>query len=348
MAIDIATSLKLSKSLVETARILNTDPRPRSSARNKFLEWHRKRVTEVARTSSRSSAFIMGGGNCTDFDLEFATDYFGRVVIADLDSQSVSDSVSKLGSSSRAKVRIVQSDLNGSVEKIVSDAENAISGARSASEAFAIVSNMLNFGEISVDSKPEPFDFVYSANLASSFAFVALHHLYAKVIDAFPDVPPLSVLYEASNGFVTAMPLLHLTNLGNYFDSQTIGFVSATALRTSFVSSSDPKEAQPFFFTMVPQTNRRVRSALYCFGAQLPNPDLPNSLANLWQLSAGRSGLSLFEFDAQFVLDAQGISPPLSTDQFFDGCVNETLLLKKLDRLSFHGKMDSPPVVFTP
>ena len=347
MVIDLASSLKSSKSLVETAHLLNADSsiRPPSAARAKFLKWHRNKVNEVICTSPRSSVFILGGGNCTDFDLEFVADYFGRVVIADLDSQSVSDSVSKLGSSSRDKVRIVQSDLNGSVEKIVSDVENSLSRARSTAEAFAIVSNMLNFGEISLDPKPEPFDFVYSANLASSFAFVALNHLYAKVIDMFPDAPHISALYEASNGFVTAMPLLHLTNLGNYFDSKTIGFVSSTALRTSFVSSSDPNNAQPFFFSMDPQTNRRVRTAFYCLGSLLPRPDFPNSLLNLWQFSASRSSLSLFGFGAQFVLDTGGISP--STDRFFDGSVNETLLLRKSGRPSFP-MIDSTPIVFAP
>lgn len=346
MAIDIAASLKLSKSLVETARILNTDPRPKSSARNKFLEWHRKRVTEVARTSSRSSAFIMGGGNCTDFDLDFATDYFGQVVIADLDSQSVYDSVSKLGSSSRAKVRIVQCDLNGSVEKIVSDAEKALSSARSAAEAVAIVSNMLNFGEISLGQKKEPFGFVYSANLASSFAFVALTHLYAKMKDRFPDVSALPFLYDASNGFVSAMPFLHLTMVGNHFDAQTVGFVSSTALRTSFVCpSSNLNLAQPSFLATDSQTQRRIKSALYSLGFLLQNPNFPNSLLNLWQFSAGRSGLSLFEFGVQFILDSEDVSS--STDRFFDGSINETLLLRKSDRPSFH-ITDSKPIVFLP
>jgi hypothetical protein len=348
MTNDLVSALKSSKSLVETAHLLNKDAidRSPSAARARFLKWHKEKVTKVARSSSRSSALIMGAGNCTDFDLEFLADYFGRVVIVDLDSQSVSQRVSQLGSSSRSKVHIVQRDLNGSVEKIVSDAEKSVARARNPAEVLQIVSNMLNFGEISTDPKSEPFDFVYSANVASSFAYVALSYLYAKIQDRFPDLPPISAFYEASNGFVTAMPLLHLANLGNYFDSGTNGFVSCGVLKTPFACPpTDLQSAKPFFFTIDPETHLRKKTALYYLGYLMSHPNLPNSLLNLWQLSARRSSLSLGNFNAQFILDSEYAST--SDGRFFEGGINETLLLKKHERPRIFAPTD-PDIVFAP
>ncbi|MBI5223520.1 hypothetical protein HY990_03785 [Candidatus Micrarchaeota archaeon] len=336
-------TLKGSQNIFETARRLNEAAREQSGSKAsaKFLAYHRKRVEDVARRSNRGSAFILGAGNCTEFDLAFMADYFGRIVISDLDIEAPKRVLEEVSSATRSKVRLVKVDINGSVEQAVKDAERAIDHATSAEQAVSVAGMVLNLSEITTGEDPQHFDFIYSANVAPSIAFTVLMHLYAKIIDRFPDAPDFWTLYDKADQFVGAMPLLHLVKLGAHFGTESQGYINSTAARCHFGHNPEkPQIVVPILF----DTNERgeMTSASIHFLGHMPEmPQVPNSILRIWQASARHSGLSMARFGIHQVLEEE------LPDGGFEGMIYETAELRKLDRPRFMCP-EEPEQVFMP
>ncbi len=101
------------------------------------VEKSRGRVLQAAELATgRSTAVVLGAGSCREIPLEGLAQRFERVVLADLDEQSMREAVGRLPAELQDRVEIRVSDITSFAQSMMRRVEEALEQSSSAEEAF--------------------------------------------------------------------------------------------------------------------------------------------------------------------------------------------------------------------
>ncbi|MGV8085509.1 MAG: hypothetical protein ACP5N9_04635 [Candidatus Bilamarchaeum sp.] len=213
-------------------------PSPRVWA--EFLDFQKEQINNAAQTTkARDRAIVYGAGNCQDFNLEFLADYFGKVVLVDIEEEGVSIARGKLPTLARSKVDIQLKDASSCIDSLIVSSRPFISRSYGPKKSFEnLVRGVAYSPDVYVVRETEKFDFVLSTDLASTISLVPIAWLYARFCEEFPSLNVDFVEFQkAFLPYMQASLGFHLASISGHFNPDTLGVVTANSVECPFLSN---------------------------------------------------------------------------------------------------------------
>ncbi|MBT3319363.1 MAG: hypothetical protein HN948_04255 [Clostridia bacterium] len=103
-----------------TMRAFNNDVNNTGNLSDKYSDWsaYRNDVTQFVKSAAHGSQdaksiIVLGSGECNDVDLKFLLDNFERVVLTDVDEQSIYDGIARQGIADAMRFEVFQTEYTG-------------------------------------------------------------------------------------------------------------------------------------------------------------------------------------------------------------------------------------------